>query len=140
MVIRTEAMTKRDTVSKLGQGQKAGLYNGPDPLNGEIDNVDASPIERVSHDPGPTKKWKKRARNLQMQILSPSSPIQKVLSARRRGKHGSRSPARRILYNKIFPPVSPEVEKKSEEFADANFESFKPYPESFVCKEKRQTW
>ncbi|KAL5784812.1 hypothetical protein ACOSQ2_007204 [Xanthoceras sorbifolium] len=75
MVIRTEAMTKRDTTSKLGQGQKARLYNGPDPLNGKIDNVDASPMEGVSHDPGPTKKWKKRARNLQMQILSPSSPI-----------------------------------------------------------------
>ncbi|KAL5846014.1 hypothetical protein ACOSQ3_009538 [Xanthoceras sorbifolium] len=113
MVIRTEAMTKRDTASKLGQGQKAGLYNGPDPLNGEIDNAEASPMEGVSHDPGPypssTKKWKKRARNLQMQILSPSSPIQKVLSTRRRGKHGSRSPARRILYNKISPPVSPKV-------------------------------
>ncbi|KAH7568177.1 hypothetical protein JRO89_XS07G0252800 [Xanthoceras sorbifolium] len=116
MVIRTEAMTKRDTASKLGQGQKAGLYNGPDPLNGEIDNAEASPMEGVSHDPGPypssTKKWKKRARNLQMQILSPSSPIQKVLSTRRRGKHGSRSPARRILYNKISPPVSPKVGSK----------------------------
>ncbi|KAH7571728.1 hypothetical protein JRO89_XS04G0126500 [Xanthoceras sorbifolium] len=83
MVIRTEAMTKRDTASKLGQGQKAGLYNGPDPLNGEIDNVDASLMEGVSHDLGP-----------------------------RRGKHGSRSPTRRILYNKIFPPVSPEVGSK----------------------------
>ncbi|KAL5767932.1 hypothetical protein ACOSQ2_014715 [Xanthoceras sorbifolium] len=53
MVIRTKAMTKRDTASKLGQGQKAGLYSGPDPLNGKIDNVDASLMEGVSHDPGP---------------------------------------------------------------------------------------
>ncbi|KAL5849046.1 hypothetical protein ACOSQ4_007059 [Xanthoceras sorbifolium] len=35
-----------------------------------------------------------------------------ILSTRRRGKHGSRSPARRILYNKISPSVSLEVGSK----------------------------
>ncbi|KAL5790284.1 hypothetical protein ACOSQ2_005172 [Xanthoceras sorbifolium] len=80
---------------------------------GSVLNVafsEESLIEGVNIEPYPIvykpKKWKKMARN-QRPGLGPSSPIQKIHSARRRNKAGSHSPAQsssgRNMRNFISP-------------------------------------
>ncbi|KAL5797550.1 hypothetical protein ACOSQ2_002370 [Xanthoceras sorbifolium] len=68
----------------------------------------------VSSNPNPSsvRKWKKMARISKKQILGPSSPIQKIIAARRRGRSGSCSPGRKSPFLKLSLSDSPEAGSK----------------------------
>ncbi|KAL5864857.1 hypothetical protein ACOSQ3_002371 [Xanthoceras sorbifolium] len=78
--------------------------------------VECSPMEgiSVSSNPNPSsvRKWKKMARISKKQILGPSSPIQKIIAARRRGRSGSCSPGRKSPFLKLSLSDSPEAGSK----------------------------